>query len=170
MVAKLQVRQCGSAWSAAFSPNLKNTNGTNNTILRHQGLGSVPEGQLIRTFISHCELRCQRKFSGQKEAPGFHFRAGGGGIAPTKTGGGGLGKGLNWQTPLSLLKKRLRSHFWQGLCMSDFVPLLGTPLAHVVLMIGHGGGLHKCVARINQGPCVLKHKYHHHWNHRRPRV
>ena len=26
------------------------------------------------------------------------------------------------------------------------------------------------VARINRGPCVLKHKYHRHWNHGRPRV
>ena len=26
------------------------------------------------------------------------------------------------------------------------------------------------VAAINQGPCVLEHNYHHHWNHGRPRV
>ena len=26
------------------------------------------------------------------------------------------------------------------------------------------------VAGINWGPCVLKHKYHRHWNHGRPRV
>ena len=26
------------------------------------------------------------------------------------------------------------------------------------------------VAGNNRGPCVLKHKYHRHWNHRRPRV
>ena len=26
------------------------------------------------------------------------------------------------------------------------------------------------VAGINRGPCVLKHKYHRHWNHGRPRV
>ena len=26
------------------------------------------------------------------------------------------------------------------------------------------------VAGINLGPCVLKHKYHRHWNHGRPRV
>ena len=26
-----------------------------------------------------------------------------------------------------MIEKTLRSRFWQGLCTSDFVPLLGTP-------------------------------------------
>ena len=35
-------------------------------------------------------------------------------------------------------------------------------------MEGLGGGLHTCVARIDQGPSVLKHKYHRHLNHEGP--
>ena len=31
-----------------------------------------------------------------------------------------------------------------------------------------GGDVH--VAGSDRGPCVLKHKYHRHWNHGRPRV
>ena len=37
-------------------------------------------------------------------------------------------------------------------------------------MMGHGGALHTFVAGMNRGRCVFTHKYHCHWNHRRPRV
>ena len=39
-----------------------------------------------------------------------------------------------------------------------------------VLMQGLGGALHTCVAGINLGPSVLKHKYLYHSNHEGPKV
>ena len=36
-------------------------------------------------------------------------------------------------------------------------------------MEGLGGALHTCVAGIDRGPSVLKHKYHHHLSHEGPR-
>ena len=60
-------------------------------------------------------------------APDFHFR-GGGSIEPAKTGGGGgLGKKAQLTDTIVTIEKKLRSHCWQGLCTSDFVPMLGTP-------------------------------------------
>ena len=58
---------------------------------------------------------------------GFSLRGGGGSIEPPKTGGGGFGKRAQLTDTIITVEKKLRSHFWQGLCTSDFVPLLGTP-------------------------------------------
>ena len=41
--------------------------------------------------------------------------------------GGGFGKRAQLTDTIITIEKKLRSHFWQGLCTSDFVPLLGTP-------------------------------------------
>ena len=45
----------------------------------------------------------------------------------TSGGGGGFGKRAQWTDTIVTIEKQLRSHFWQGLCTSDFVPSLGTP-------------------------------------------
>ena len=53
----------------------------------------------------------------------FRFRRGGGGAIerPEIWGGGGA----QLMDTIVTIENKLRSHFWQGLCTSDFVPLLG---------------------------------------------
>ena len=41
--------------------------------------------------------------------------------------GWGFGKRAQLTDTIITIEKKLRSHFWQGLCYSDFVPLLGIP-------------------------------------------
>ena len=47
---------------------------------------------------------------------------GGGSIEPPQNRGG-----AKLTDTIITTEKKLRNHFWQGLCTSDFVPLLGTP-------------------------------------------
>ena len=59
---------------------------------------------------------------------GFHFGGGGGGQrSPPKTRGGGAGKRAALTYTIVTIEKKLTIHLWQGLCTSDFIPLLGTP-------------------------------------------
>ena len=70
-------------------------------------------------------------------APCCHVKAsrvftwgGGGGVSiePPKTGeGGGVGKRAQLTDTIVINEKKLRVHFWQGLCTSCPVALLGTP-------------------------------------------
>ena len=57
---------------------------------------------------------------------GFSLPGGGGSIEPPKTWGGD-GKRAPLTDTIITIEKKLRSLFWQGLCTSNFVPLLGTP-------------------------------------------
>ena len=61
---------------------------------------------------------------------GFSLPGGGGGGGvmelPKTLGGGGLRKRAQLTDTIITIEKKLRSPFWQGICTSDFVPLLGT--------------------------------------------
>ena len=73
----------------------------------------------------------------------FTSGGGGGSIEPPKTGAGGYGKRAQLTDTIITIAKKLRSRFWQGLCTSDFVLLLGSPrTAGVMYPIYPFVGLH----------------------------
>ena len=55
------------------------------------------------------------------------FTCGGGVDRAPKNWEGGFGKSTQLTHTVITNEKKLRIHFWQGLCTYCFVPLLGTP-------------------------------------------